>query len=127
IRCDPDIPPRTSHQGPFDEVVAQDFPAEGRAPWQSPETAVPHEGVEPKNGIVTPVVALAQLPEAKARREHWPIGAACELLHPSEQRLATDHPGNRLHDSRLGVSVHQPYEAHERRARHDAVGVKPAT
>src|SRR5262245_50223307 len=125
IRRDPDFPPGTSHQRTFDEVMAQEFAAERWASRQTSEPAMPHEGLEPKDGVVTPVVALAELPEAKTCREHRAVRAACELLHPREQRLATDHPRDRLHDSGLRVVIHQPYETNEGRARHDAIGVKP--
>src|SRR5262245_57309729 len=124
IPRDPDFPPGAPHQSALDEVMAQDFAAQRGAPRQSTEAAVPHEGLEPKDRIVTPVVALAELPETKARREHRPIGSAGELLHPREQRLPTDHPGNRLHDSGLWMLVHQPYEPDERSSRHDTVGVE---
>src|SRR5262249_60422429 len=82
IRRDPDLPPGAPHQRTFDEVMAQDLAAERRASRPPSKTAVPHEGLEPKDGVVTPVVALAELPETTTRRAHRPTRAARALPAP---------------------------------------------
>src|SRR5262249_59759271 len=73
---DPDLEACPPHQGAFHEVVAEDLAAEGRPARQPAQAAVPHEGVDPEDRVVPPVVALAELPEAQTGREHPATRAA---------------------------------------------------
>ena len=111
-------------QGGLDEVVAQDIPAEGppaREPWQ---LAPAHEGLDADDGVVPPVLSVAQLPEVLAGREDRPVQAVGELLHSRDQGLAVHPLGGRLENPDPGVPLHGVDHAHPGLPGHDAVRVQ---
>ena len=65
--------PRPAHQGGFHEIVAQNVPSEGSPARQPGKLAVLHEGFDPDNGVVSPVLGVAELPEVKAGGEHGAV------------------------------------------------------
>src|SRR5437667_1911786 len=77
-----------------------------------------------ENGVVSPVIALSQLPEAKAGAEHRSVNAARKLLHAGKHRLAVNYGRSRLNDAGLRMIIHHRGQAHHGLAGHDAVGVE---
>ncbi len=83
-------PARAAQQRGFDEIVAEDLPAEGRLAGQMRQPGAFQKARHADDGVVAPEIADAAMPESQARRHHRPVDAAGELLHPGEQRVAVD-------------------------------------
>src|SRR3984957_3993530 len=66
----PDLVTGAAHERRLDDVVAEDFAAEGWGARQARQRAVLRERAQPDDRIVAPVIALAQLPERKAAGQH---------------------------------------------------------
>src|SRR5262249_44910246 len=56
---------RTAHERGFDEVVAENVATKRRPSAQARQPAMSRKRLHPDDGVVTPVVALAQLPEGQ--------------------------------------------------------------
>src|SRR6516165_7641860 len=59
-----------AHEGSLDEVVAEDLATERRPSGEPRQRAVLRKGSQPHDGIVTPVVALPELPVGEPGGEH---------------------------------------------------------
>jgi len=83
-----------------------------------------HEGLHPDDGVVAPVVRLAELPVLHAGGEQPPRHAAGELLRAGMQRRQARGLRRGLDDAGLGVRFHQPHQRGQALAAHHAVGVE---
>ena len=104
--------------------MAQNLAAEGRRSRQSRQGAILREGAQPQDGIVAPVVALAELPESQAVRQHRAVESNRKLQQACEQRLAAGQQRQCLDDADIRVRVHQLRQRHQRLAGHDAVRIE---
>ena len=123
LRRDPHLVAGARHHRRLDEIVREDFAGEAAAPRQPGERAVLHEGLDAQDGVVTPVVRVAELPEGHAEAEQATGDAVRELLRARVQRAVAAGLRQRLHDAGARVCLHQPHERDERVAVHGAVGV----
>src|SRR5215469_7972054 len=80
----------TAHKGGFDEIVAENVATERRPSTQARQPAVSRKRLQPDDGVVTPVVALAELPERQPAGEHRALQPRAELDEAREQALAPD-------------------------------------
>src|SRR3984957_6164098 len=123
-RSEPDLPAGPSHQRRLDEVMAQDAPAEGPASRELGQGAVPDERRQADDGVVPPVVGLAQLPVVEPRRGYRAVEPARELLEARENGLPIRQERHALDDPDAVVALHQLHHAQDRLAGHDAVGIE---
>jgi hypothetical protein len=113
-----------AHQRGFDEVVAQNMPAEGRVRRQRRQRAVFDEGCETQDGVVTPEVRLAALPVVESGHERRPVERLRELHHAAQQRVGGDLLREGLDDADAGIFLHDAHHAGEQSAGHEAVRVE---
>jgi len=64
-----------AHERRLDKVVAQDLTAERRSAGEPGQRAMGRKGTQAHDGVVTPVVALADLPERESGGEHRALQA----------------------------------------------------
>src|SRR5215469_1322144 len=81
--------PGAAHEGRLDEVVTEDLATERRPTGEARQRAVLCERSQPHDGVVTPVVALPDLPEREPGREHRALQPRAELNQAPEERLTT--------------------------------------
>jgi hypothetical protein len=124
IRSQPDLVTGAPHEGGFDEIVAEDFPAERRFAGQLGQVAEFRELAQPQDGVMAPVVAFTELPVGQPARQHRAVQVGPELDEARKQSFTTRGHRQRLDDSGFRVFVHEPGESHQRIAGHDAVGIE---
>ena len=117
-------PAGAAQQGGFDEIVAQDVAAERAASAQVRQPGGGGESGGADDRIVAPVIAVGAVPPRDPVRDHRPIDAAGELLHPREQGAAVDDHRQRLDQPDIGMPLHRRGELHDRLGGHHAVGVQ---
>ena len=83
-----------------------------------------YEGLEAYDGIVAPVVALADLPEIHSCMENGPVERRGKLHHAGEQGFASDELGHGLDDPRVGIGVHHRGKAADNAGLKNAVGIQ---
>jgi hypothetical protein len=120
----PHLPAGAAHQCGLDVVMAQDPATERSLAGQLGERAVLDERGEPYDGIVAPVVRLAELPVVQSCRRDGTIEPARELLDAGEHGFAVGQEGHALDDPDARVAFHEADQAQDRVTRHDAVGVE---
>ena len=121
---DPYRPAGAAHQRCFDEIVREDFAGERTTPRQASERAMAHEGRDANDGVVPPVMRLAQLPVVQSGSEERTVDAGRELLHPRVQRVAASGARRRLNDARVGVRFADAHQRRDACAAHHAVGIE---
>ncbi len=104
--------------------MAQNLPAERGGSRQARQVAELRERAQPQDGVVAPVVALAQLPIRQPAREHRAAQARRELHEPGEQGLPARRHRQSLDDSGFRMRVHHPRQCHDCVAAHDAVRIQ---
>src|SRR5215475_1350928 len=83
-----------------------------------------HERGDADDGVVSPVMRFAQLPEMQARHEYRTVGSTGELLHPRKQRIATCGARGGLDDSGARIALRNQHELGQTVARHYAVRIE---
>ncbi|MNT19309.1 hypothetical protein D3C72_1545650 [compost metagenome] len=83
-----------------------------------------HERRDPNDGVVAPVVGLAQLPVLHAQSEQATGDARGKLLRPRVQRDVADGLGGCLNDAGAGVGFHQLGHRHDAVTAHHTVGIQ---
>ena len=76
------------------------------------------------DGVVTPVVAVAEIPPGETGGEHRPVTGAGELVGAREQGVAIHQARNGLDDAGVGIGLHEPGESHHGVTAHHAVGIE---
>ena len=117
-------PTGAPHERGLDEIVAQNETSEGRPAGQRGQTGMGGECAHANDGVMAPVVAVAEIPPGQPRRQHRPIAGAGKLMAAREQGVAIDQPRNGLNDAGMGIGLHQARETHDRRTTHHAVGIE---
>jgi hypothetical protein len=120
----PDFPSGPAHESGFDKVVAEDVTPQRRLAGQLGQGAVPHEGVDPDDGIVPPVLGVTQLPVGQSGRKHGPVDVIGELLHAGDKGFAAGCHRGCLKDADIGILLHESDETNQGAAAHDAVCVQ---
>ena len=115
---------RAPHQRRFDEIVAENVPAERRLARQVRQSAMVGERARPDNRVVAPVVAVPPHPRAQTSADHRACHPGRELLEPSEHGVAVDDERLALDDAGVGIRLHRRREFDDRLAGHQTVGVE---
>src|ERR1700737_4419503 len=68
-----DGPAATPHQCRFDEVVAEDMPADRLAPPEFGKSRVLRKSAHPDDCIVSPIIAFGAVPPRDASRNQWAV------------------------------------------------------
>jgi hypothetical protein len=103
---------------------ARDLPAERRLARQHRQPCAFDESAGPDDGVVSPEIAGAAVPEGKPRRQHRAVEPARELLVSCEQRVAPDRDRNRLHQAEIRVVFDDRGKLDQGFAGHEAVRVQ---
>jgi len=85
---------------------------------------MPHEGVDPDDGVVPPVLSITQLPVGQAGGKHRPVDVIGELLHAGDKGVTADRRRGCLKDADIGILLHESDETNQGTAVHDAVCVQ---
>ena len=104
--------------------MAQNVAGEGTASGQGGKLTVPDEGIHAYDGVVSPVLGVAEQPEVQARGEHGAVEMVCELLHAGHEAVHVHGERRRLDHAHFGMQFHGLHHAHHGAAAHDAVGVE---
>ena len=124
VPCEPDFPALADHQRGFDEVMAEDFPAEGFAAGKVGKLAEIRERLHADQRVVAPVAAAAELPPVEAADEERAVEPHRELLEAGEDRRAADQLGRGLEDAQVRVGLHHAGHLEDVATVHQAVGVE---
>ena len=108
----------------LDEIMAENVAAERRLARQIRQPAMIGERARADDRVMAPVVAVASHPRVRARADDGAGDPGGELLQAREQRVAVDDERQALDDARVGIGLHRRSQAHDRFARHQAVGVE---
>src|SRR5215475_12144515 len=83
-----------------------------------------HERGDADDGVVSPVMRFAQLPEMQAGREYRTVRGTGKLLHPRKQRIATCGARHGLDDSGARIALRNQHEPGQTLPRHYAVRIE---
>ena len=119
-----DAPAGAAHQRRLDEIMTQHQTAEGWPTGQMGQAGMPGKRAQANDGVVAPVVAVAEIPPGQARCQHRPVTGTGELMGTREQRIAIHQPWNGLDDAGVRIGLHEAREAHHRVTAHHAVGIE---
>ena len=120
----PDLPSSLDHQSGLDKIVAEDFPAERFLAGQRRKFAEFRKRLDADQRVVTPITALAELPEIQSANEHRTIQAHRKLLQARENRLTADQLRRCLQDPQPGTDVHDLRHRNNVASLHQAVGIQ---
>ena len=119
----PDFPSGPAHESGLDKVVAEDVASQWRLAGQLRQGTVLHEGFDPDDGVVPPVLGITQLPVGQAGGKHRPVDVIGELLYAGDKGVTADRRRGCLKDADIGILLHESDETNQGAAVHDAVCV----
>ena len=100
------------------------WPPNGGLARQVRQSAMIGERARADDRVMAPVIALMSHPCAQARGDDRAGDPGGELLEAREHRVAVDDERQALDDAGVGVRLHRRRQAHDRVARHHAIGVE---
>ncbi|MNB90822.1 hypothetical protein D3C75_378860 [compost metagenome] len=120
----PHPPTGTTHQRRFYEVMRQNRTGKRAFARQRGQRTVLNERLHADDGVVPPVVGLAQLPEVQARSKQRPVDAGRKLLATRIQSIHARRLRRGLDDPGIRVGFHQTHQPGQTVAGHHGVGVQ---
>ena len=109
----PHFPSSTPHQCCFHKIVAQYLSTQRRSTRETGQRAVLHEWFNSDNGIMTPVMRIAELQKMQTGRKGRTVELISELLNPGQQRFTIYRHGTGLDDAHILMLLHHVHQFHQ--------------